>query len=149
MYEINENTEKLKGMRVKMTTTHGASGTSAPMCITVSGLDETELFMSDDELVKRRGMFLIKVQGLTVAGATNPLDAGFGCKIFTRICKGKECSADDDRVECYRQNTQLPFVMEVRKVVFPELKSGASLESHATAASWCDGDTCQIKAIKI
>ena len=92
-------------------------------------------------------MFVIKIQGLTVAGATNPLDTGFGCIIFTRSSKGKEYSADEARVECYRQNMQLPFIMGVREVIFPELKSGAPLESHVTAASWCDGDACQIKAI--
>ena len=48
MHEINENTETLKGMRVKMITTHGVSCISAPMRIKVSGIDETESFMADD-----------------------------------------------------------------------------------------------------
>ena len=37
--------------------------------------------------------------------------------------------------------------MGVREIIFPLLKSGAPLESNITAVSWCDGDTCQIKAI--
>ena len=104
LYEINENAPKLKGMRIKMTTTHGAGGISGPICITVSGLDETELLMPDDELISRRGIFVIKVQGLTTAGATNPLDTGYGYVIFMRSSKGKEYSADEAHVEYYRQN---------------------------------------------
>ena len=49
MRELNGKTEKLEGMRIKMTTTHGASGMSGTMWITVSGLDETELLMPKDE----------------------------------------------------------------------------------------------------
>ena len=104
VYEINENSAKLKGMRIKMTTTHGGSGISGPICITVSGLDDTELLFSDDELIRRRGIFVIKVQGLTVAGAINPLDSGHGYIVFMRSSKGKEYSADEARTEYYRKN---------------------------------------------
>ena len=107
MYEINENTEKLKGMQIKMTTTHGASSMSGPMCIAISGLDETELIMSDEELKNRRGIFVLKVQGFTVAGYANPLDTGYGYVIFMQSSKGKKFSADETRVEHYRQNVRI------------------------------------------
>ena len=60
MCEFNENTKKLKGMRIKMTTPHGTSGMSGPKSITVSGWDETELLMSDDELKKMEECLLWK-----------------------------------------------------------------------------------------
>ena len=87
------------------------------------------------------------MQGLTVAGATNPLDSGHGYIVFMRSSKGKEYSADEARAEYYRNNMQLPFITGVREVIFPELKSGAPLESHMTAVSWCDGNFSQINTI--
>ena len=48
-HEINENNVKLKGRRVEMTSTYGASGISAQTRATVSSLDKTELIMLDEE----------------------------------------------------------------------------------------------------
>ena len=104
VHEISENTQKLKGIRIKMTTIHRASGISEPIYITISGLDETELLILDDELISKRGIFVIKVQGLTTASAISPLDTGYGYVIFMRSSKGKEYSADEAHVEYYRQN---------------------------------------------
>ena len=130
-----------------MTSTHGASSMSGPMCTTVSGLDETELIMSDDTLKKQRGIFVVKVQGLTIDGSTNPMSPCYGCMTFMRSSKGKEFSADEARVEFYRKKVQLPFTFGVREIMFSELQNGAPLEPHMAAASWCDGDMSQINAI--
>ena len=77
----------------------------------------------------------MKMQCLTIAGDTNPLDAGHGHVIFMRSSKGKEHSADEARVDFYRQQTQLPFVTGVRETMFPELKNDTPLEPHMAAAS--------------
>ena len=96
MYEINENTPKLKGMRIEMTTTHGASGITAPMCITVSGLDETELIMSDEELKKRR--FGDDYRTNT---PTNQGGYGFYNANYSRSLKCYICGKNHKVCECY------------------------------------------------
>ena len=57
-HELNENSESFQGMRIKMTGTYGASGIAAPICLNVSGLDENELIMTDEQLSASKGIFL-------------------------------------------------------------------------------------------
>ena len=80
-----------------MTTSHSASGASAPICITISGLDESKLMLSEEELERTKGVFILKIQGLTASGATDPLDQRFGHIVFQHSSKGKNYSADEAR----------------------------------------------------
>ena len=82
MSEINKNTQKLKGICIKMTTTRRASGISGLIFIIISSLNKKELLMLDNELKSSRGIFVMKVEGLTTTGATNPLDTGYSYVIF-------------------------------------------------------------------
>ena len=61
VHEINGNTPKLGSMCIKITTNHRVSSLSTPAFMTASGLDETELIFPDDELIKIRWIFAIKV----------------------------------------------------------------------------------------
>ena len=49
MCYMNEDNDKLKGMIIKMTTSHSAAGQSSPLWMTVNGLDESELIMTEEE----------------------------------------------------------------------------------------------------
>ena len=51
-----------------MTSTCGASGIAAPICLNVSGLVKNKLTMTDEQLSASKGIFALKVQGLTVSG---------------------------------------------------------------------------------
>ena len=48
MHEINENSDLLQGIRMKLMTTHTAAGYAAPLCAAVSGIDKNELIMTDE-----------------------------------------------------------------------------------------------------
>ena len=52
------------GFRVKLSFTILASGHMADLCVVVSGLDEKELPMTEDELIRTKGIKVIKVPGL-------------------------------------------------------------------------------------
>ena len=47
-YEVTENNALIQGMRIKLMCTCSASGHAAPLCLVISGLDESELIMTDD-----------------------------------------------------------------------------------------------------
>ena len=47
----------------------------------------------------------MEMQGLKIASVTNPLDPGYRHVILMRISKGKECPAEEVRVDFHRQHT--------------------------------------------
>ena len=147
LYCIDKDNENLKGMRIKMTTSHSASGVSAPMGITVHGLDDTEFLMTDEDFEKNNGIFILKIQGLTTSGGTDPLDQRFGYIVFQKSSKGKNYSADEARFLWYKQEILYDYVNGVRAILWPELTDGAPVEPHMAAASWQDGQLDQIKVL--
>ena len=52
--EFVENRKLTQGMRIKLMRTFSESGCAATFCLVASGLDESELIMTDDELKELR-----------------------------------------------------------------------------------------------
>ena len=87
MHYKDEDNDKIKGMRIKMTIYHSSASHSAPLRITESVLDESKLTMTEEEFKNYKGMFAIKAQGLTTNGGTKPMGQGHGHIVFTRSIK--------------------------------------------------------------
>ena len=73
MHYKDEDNDKIKGMRIKMTMYHSSASQSDPLHITESILDESELTTTEEEFKKCKRMFAIKAQGLTTNGGTKPI----------------------------------------------------------------------------
>ena len=87
MYYIDEDNDKLKGSRIKITSLHSASGMLSPALMTISGLDESGFTLPDEKFDKREGIFVVQMQGLTIIGGTNPMGGGNGHVVFVRSTK--------------------------------------------------------------
>ena len=87
LYEVTENNKLIQGMRVKLMCTYSASGCAAPLCLVVSGLDDSELIMTDDELKKSRGMYVMKIEGFSMHSSIDPLNKSVGHIMFLRSSK--------------------------------------------------------------
>ena len=97
MHEINENRGLLSELRVKFMTNFSATACAAPLCLVVSGLSENELIMTDEELKDSHGIFVLKVEGLSMHSNTDPLNTSHGYIIFMTSSKNEEYSADKGR----------------------------------------------------
>jgi hypothetical protein len=126
LYTLNEG-QDMKGMRVKCTHTFNAIGGHAPLFVTVSGL-------SDDEMPIDSDMILLKVPGLCVGGGVGSND-DVGYVVFL---KGKTGGAEMQRFAYYHEHILIPMIQH---------ESGMTLPVELFAASYCDGDMSQIKAV--
>ena len=115
-------------MRVKFTCTFSASSYSAPLCLTVSGLSDTELIMTDDELHKSKGMFALKIEGFSMHSNTDPLNTSHRYMLFMRSSKNKEYSADEARCNFYNNETFCNFTLRMRKLKYLEWLEGGEVK---------------------
>ena len=101
-YKIDDSS-KMKGLRVKMTFIFSAVGTSAPIFITVYGLNEREMPHDKSIIVPLKGL-CIGGGGVNMSGTT------IGHVLFMR----KQENADSIRYTHYLKNVLLPFIQESR-----------------------------------
>ena len=97
MHHVDEDSDNLKGMRIKMTTSHSATGQSTPSCTNASGSYESELSMREEEPKKCEGVFAIKTQGLTANSGTNPMNQGHGSMFFMLSTMHRNYSVEEGR----------------------------------------------------
>ena len=100
-YEINENSDLLQGMRIKLMATYTAAGYAAPLCAVVSGLDENKLIMTDEELKESKGIFVLKDEGLSMHSGVDPTNKQPECIMFLRSSKNVEYNVDQTRYDYY------------------------------------------------
>ena len=128
----------MKGMRVKLTFSFTALGVSAPMFITVTGLDESELPLDTS--------LLVKVKGLSIGGGgVNMENESVGYLLFMR----KKENADLVRYSFYQKNVLFPFIKKCREE-YDDFSSNTftpDIPDKLTSSSWCDGDIKQIESI--
>ena len=53
-------------MQIKLMRTYSASGYAALLCLAVSGLDETELIITENELKQSKEIYILKVKGFSM-----------------------------------------------------------------------------------
>ena len=131
----------MRGMRVKLTFTFSAVGTSAPLFVSVVGLTEREL--PEDMCIPMR------IEGLCVGGGgVNVGWKGDGWLVLMRGGSENNDAPDKQRYKYYRDNVLLPFISQSRKEFdgFDD-ESGISIPTNLTAVSWCDGDLAQIASV--
>ena len=75
------------------------SGHTTLLYLVVSGLDESELIMTDDELKEHRGMCVMKIEGFSVNSSTDPLNKSVGYMMFLRSSKIESHSVDKSRCD--------------------------------------------------
>jgi len=146
-YEISEDNKLTQGIRIKMMCTYSASGYAAPLCLVVSGLDETELIMTDEELERSRGIYVMKIEGFSMHASIDPLNKSYGYIIFMRSSKNETYSADESRYDFCNDEIFYPFVNGIRKLKYPEWYEGSEPTPNMTIVAWCDGDIGQISNI--
>ena len=123
----------MKGLRVKMTFTFSAVGTSAPIFITAYGLNEREMPHDKSIIVPLKGL-CIGGGGVNMSGTT------IGHVLFMR----KQENADSIRYTHYLKNILLPFIQESR-FQFDGLEKEDPIPDKLSAVSWCDGNIKQIQ----
>ena len=138
MHCIDEDNDELKGMRIKKTTWHSAAGQSASLLMTVNGLDESELIMTEEEFEKHKGTFVVRIQGLTVNGENKPMDQGNVCIVFMWSTKHKNYSADEAIFFWHKQEILMNFINGIRAMLCPEFNDGVPIETHVVSTSWQD-----------
>ena len=125
----------MKGLRVKTTFTFSAVGMSAPIFITVYGLNEREI--PSDKCI------LVPLKGLCIGGGVN-IDAKMsGYVLFMR----KQENADSIRYTHYLKNILLPFVKDNRYQFDGLPREEVDIPDELSAVSWCNGDIEQIQTI--
>ena len=96
---IDEDNNKLKGIRINMTTSHSAAGMPGPAWITVNGLDKSKFILLDEEFNRHKFIFAMWTQGLTISGGRNPMDKGHGRTFFmwrTKYVKYSACEGEQE-----------------------------------------------------
>ena len=103
-------------MRLKFMTTYSASGYTAPLCLVVSGLNENELIMTDEELKESKGIFVLKVKEFSMHSSADPMNKQLGYIIFMRISKDEEYNVDETRHDYYNDTIFYPFTESICKL---------------------------------
>ena len=81
-YEVDEDSKLIQGIRIKLMHTFSSSGQPAPLCLVASGLDETELIMTDDELEQSRGIHVMQIEGFYVHASMDTLNRSYRTTTF-------------------------------------------------------------------
>ena len=138
IYEINENSTLLNGMRLKFITTYSASGYTAPLCLIASDLDENKLIMTDEELKESKGIFVLKVKEFSMHSSADPMNKQLGYIIFMRISKDEEYNVDETRHDYYNDTIFYPFAELIGKLNHHEWSEGYDITPDMTVVGWCD-----------
>ena len=142
--EINENSDLLQGMIIKLITTYTGTGCAAPLCAAVRGLNENELLITNEELKESKGMFVLKVEGLSAHRGVGSINKQSGHTMFMRSSKNEEYNVDQARCDCYDDETHVPFVESIRELNHRHWTDRGNMLPKTTNVGWSDGDICQI-----
>ena len=134
-YKINES-NNMNGLRVKLTYTFSAAGTSSPIFVSVCGLTEREL--PNDKVLA------LKIEGLCVGGGGISVgNKQNGWLVFVRNDNDNEKL----RYKIYRDKVLLPFVNQSRIEFDKWDESSGIIPDELQAVSWCDSDLSQVANI--
>ena len=90
-------------MSIKLTTACIAGGLSALMFVAVSGLEYAELKLKNkSEFANYKGLYLIKIKGLSLDSSANPNYKQHCYLIFTQKLKGKKSDSNKSKIKFLR-----------------------------------------------
>ena len=116
IYEINKNSTLLNGMILKFIITYLASGYATPLCLVISGLNENELIMTDEELKESKGIFVLKVKGFSMHSGADSMNKQPRYIMLMWSSKDKEYNTDKTRHNYYNNTIFYPFPESIRKL---------------------------------
>ena len=114
--------------------TCSVSSLSAPLCLVVSCLDETELVMTNEDLKNSQGMFVLKIEGFSVHSNVDPLNKIHEHIIFKRSSKAEDYSADEARYNYCNNKIFYQFSNNIRKLRHPKWSEGCEVCPKMTIA---------------
>jgi hypothetical protein len=118
-----------------------AAGLQAPLFITITGLSNDEL----SPTMYPDGVLVVEVEGLSIAGATNPGDRTIGYICFLRSSSG-EIPTDQMRHMYYRKHVYFKLLQDLR-LRFDNIPPDCNIPDDCCSVGWMDGDWPQIKAV--
>jgi hypothetical protein len=133
IYQI-DNSNKMNGMRVKLTWTFSGAGICAPLFVTVTGLNDREMPSDVD-------MIVVKIPGLCIGGCGVSGNKEVGYVVFMKKGNGGE----EAPFKYYHDKVLMPFIKQQREDFHGA--DGIAVRDDLTAVSWSDGDMSQIKAV--
>ena len=136
-----DDSNMMKGMRVKLTYTFTAVGSQAPVFVTISGLTAEQLPIA----TCTSGILCLSIKGLCVAGGGMTVgNAVKGYVVFIR--NDDDGDKDKKRVRFYCDLILLPFIKGLRRD-HDGWQEGMPVTENMNVVSWCDGNNAQIKSI--
>ena len=138
-------TDHKNGIRVRQYHTFNALGCSAPILLTVSGLNEREIPIN----LSPAGVRIIEIPGLCIGSTQDVRHNAIGYLAFMRSTRDENTqkTAEVKLFEFYNKHILLPFIEDCRKKYFHGYKTGDNVLPHMTAVSWNDGALTQMAAI--
>jgi hypothetical protein len=129
------------GLQVKNTFLMTAAGKTAPVFISVCGLNERELNVN----LCPTGVLLLTIEGLCVGGGgvQTGVDAP-GYVLF--VCNDKDGETEKLKCRKYMDTIVFPFVDQVRKET-DGWDPTMELDSSMKFVLWCDGDLAQLDVL--
>ena len=142
---VDHSHAKYGGFRIKIAVTISAAGQMARLVLVLSGLNEDELKMSEDEIVKHRGVCVMKVEGLSMNGSVCPNSSDYGYIVFLL----RNTAAEESRHLFYDEHVLQDFINANlrRKRSILGLPLDYPKNEDDTIATWRDGDISQINAL--
>ena len=147
-FTVGDDAENSGGLRVRLTFTFSATGQSAPMLISVSGLTTEEL--SPEKCPD--GILAAKLLGVGKGGSV------LGSNVFSWIYflradgKGSKNEREEATLRIankkfmtYNDDILLPFIRQVRTLF--GWKPGQPIPDWLEAISWSDGDIAQLQTL--
>ena len=138
-------TDKLSGVRVRHTHTINAYGNTAPIYITMYGLNDRELPVSKNP----DGMLVLKIPGLCIgAGQDIRLSNVIGYVIFLRNDQKKEgeYTLETKNFDYYRNKVYLPYIETLRQK-YNKNFDVMDDNNDDTVVSWYDGGPSQLSLL--
>ena len=130
----SDGTTNLNGMRVTLYAFVSGGGTSAPPCITVTGMSDYEMPHDD--------MIVLRIPRLCIGGTVDLACTQEGIVI---ILKGKK-GVQKMRFDFIRDEVVLPYLDSLRWN-HDRIKPGDPIPDTSSAVLWMDGDISQIKSV--
>lgn len=151
-FSMQGDTLCLKGRRVRITTTIAANGMTAPIFVTVYGMNERDL-------PKREypdGVHVEKFDGLCMGGGQDVHTQGHGYVCFVRGGEkndsNSDISPDTAAFQKYREIVLKPFLRKLKQIVFKGEEYSIDeihedIDNNHVCVSWCDGGGPQVQAM--
>ena len=133
----HDNSNKMKGRRVRHHVIRNGAGDTAATCITI--------YLTDAEMPGDEDFKVLRVQGLGPGGYGLNGSKEMGFVLLMKATEG----AEKRRFRWIRKNILFPFIDKIREMYSDfDASSGARpIGEELTVVVWCDGDNSQLDTV--